>query len=311
MAQPIATLSGVGRHARLTRIFAWKWRSLRGERRFAAARARAFGIALGACAGACAGTPARPPPAPQLNVPLRQVQVQTAPVEREALAAIPGIDPDRVEVAAAWPSTLDLGRDNPILITQVTADRARSNVAELDAYASAALEEGYVVLTAQSVPWPARAEHDTLLLRYATVRAALRWLATELPASERWPIVLAGFSGGAKIIQVLAVSASLEQRRVAGLFLGGCNEEHFSLLLAQYPSMKEPLSRMAFYLSAGEDDRIAPPASMRTVAEQLRHAGVRRVELSVHRGEHRLDQQDLRRALRWFWSQDPALASGR
>lgn len=237
------------------------------------------------------------------RVALRRVEVATVPVERAALREVAGVDPDRVALAVGFPDHFDAGREHPILISQVTADRYRSNVAALSAYAPAALEQGYVVLTAQGVPWPAKQEDDTLLHRYVTVRAALRWLASEIPQSERWPIVMAGFSGGAKVSQVLAVSLLLEERWVAGVLLGGCNEDHSRVLLATYPAVKDRFSEVAFFLSAGEDDRIAPPAAVRSVAEHLRGSGVKRLELSVHHGGHRLDARDLRRALRWFKAQ--------
>ncbi|MEO8178171.1 MAG: hypothetical protein ABI895_04985 [Deltaproteobacteria bacterium] len=239
----------------------------------------------------------------QLGAALRRVEVPTVPVERTALAGLPSLRNDRVEVAVAFPDALDPEQDHPILITQVTADHYRPNIAELTEYAPTALEQGYVVLTAQGIPWPEREESGTLLHRYATLRAALRWLASEIPQSERWPLVLAGFSGGAKISQALAVSLMLEERRVAGVFLGGCNEDHSRLLLAQYPTVKERFSQIAFFLSAGADDRIAPPAAVRAVAEQLRSSGVKRQELSVHPGGHRLDARDLSLALRWFRTQ--------
>src|SRR5262249_12634861 len=154
-----------------------------------------------------------------------------------------------------------------------------------------ALEHGYVVLTAQGMPWPDSARGDTLMHRYVAVRAALRWLASELPPSAHWPIVVAGFSGGAKISQVLAMSLTLEGRQVAGVFLGGCNEAHSKLLLGQSPSAKDRFTQIAFYLSVGSDDRIAPPEAVRSVAEQLRSSGVQHLELSIHRGGHRLDVQ--------------------
>jgi len=237
----------------------------------------------------------------QLNASLRHVEVPTAPLERDALATIPGVDADRIELGLALPPELDRARPHPILITQVTAD-ARSNVAALGAYVPAALEQGYVALTAQATPWPS-AGHDTILHRYASVRAALRWLAAEIPGSDRWPLVLAGFSGGAKISQALAFSLTLEQRRVVGVYLGGCNEDHSGVLLREFPAVQEPFSRIAYYLSVGRDDRIAPPASVRAVADSLRAAGAGPVELSVHAGEHRLDTRDLSRALRWFQAQ--------
>ena len=249
-----------------------------------------------ACGAAAAGTPAARP----LEDGLRHVEVPTEPIEREALAEISSIRSDRVELAVAFPDHLDPAQEHPILITQVTADRARPNTSELAAYAPTALQHGYVVLTAQGIPWPGSYQDDTFIHRYATVRAALRWLAREIPQSERWPIVLAGFSGGAKISQVLSVSLTLENRRVAGVFLGGCNEDHSRLLLDRYPTIRDQFSRIAFFLSAGDDDDIATPAAARAVAEGLRRSGVRRLELSVHPGAHRLDTADLSRALRWF-----------
>jgi predicted esterase len=123
--------------------------------------------------------------------------------------------------------------------------------------------------------------------------------------------VLAGFSGGAKISQVLAFSLTLEGRRVAGVFLGGCNEDHSQLLLREFPAAKERFSHIAFFLSGGEEDRIAPPAAVRDVADNLRRSGVQRLELSLHRGGHRLDRRDLSKALRWLRAQSSLARSRR
>jgi hypothetical protein len=69
---------------------------------------------------------------------VRHLEVPTAPLERDALASIPGARSDRIELAVALPTDLDVTQPHPILITQVTAD-ARSNVAALSAYVPAAL----------------------------------------------------------------------------------------------------------------------------------------------------------------------------
>jgi predicted esterase len=261
-------------------------------------------IAAGAIALCACGTTSAEVPPPRLpDAALRRVEVSTVPFESAALAQLPSLRSDRVELAVAFPDRFDAAQEHPILITQVTSDRARSNIDELAAYAPTALAAGYVVLTAQGIPWPTTRQSDTPSHRYASVRAALRWLAREVPQSERWPIVLAGFSGGAKISQVLAFSLTLEGRRVAGVFLGGCNEDHSRLLLAEFPTVKEPFSQIAFFLSVGAEDRIAPPDSVRDVAAQLRRSGVQRLELSVHRGGHRLDARDLSRALGWLRAQ--------
>ena len=252
---------------------------------------------------ACGAASARAPTSGSLNDGLRHLEAPTDAIERAGLAEIHSISADRVALAVAFPAAFDAKQVHPILVTQVTADRAHPNIAELAAYAPTALEQDYVVITAQGVPWPDRYQDDTLVHRYATLRAALRWLASEVPESAGWPIVLAGFSGGAKISQVLAFSLMLEQRRVAGVFLGGCNEDHSQVLLGQYPTMKDGFSQIAYYLSVGDDDRIAPPSSVRDVAKHLRASGAQRVELSTHPGGHRLDVGDLSQALRWFRAQ--------
>ena len=279
------------------------------ERRRARVKHAGYGLALAALLACVPGETNLGTAQPrQLNASLRQLEVPTEPLERDALAASAGAGTDRVELAVAFPPELDRAHPHPILITQVTAE-TRSNVAALSAYVPAALEHGYVALTAQAQPWP-HAGHDTILHRYASVRAALRWLAGEIPGSERWPIVLAGFSGGAKISQALAFSLMLEQRRVAGVFLGGCNEDHSRVLLREFPSVARPFSQLAYYLSVGREDRIAPPASVRAVADSLRAAGAGTVELSIHPGEHRLDAQDLSRALRWLHPRSSSSMSG-
>jgi predicted esterase len=254
---------------------------------------------LWACGAGTSSAPSRTEPV----AGLRRVEIATLPIERSALAELPTLSPDRVELAVAFPNAFDPTQEHPILITQVTADRFRSNIDELPMYAPAALADGYVVLTAQGIPWPQGEGSDNLMHRYVSVRAALRWLAGEIPQSERWPIVIAGFSGGAKISQVLAVSLMLEQRRVAGVFLGGCNEDHSGLLLGQYPAVKDRFSHIAFFLSAGRQDRIATLEAVHSVADGLRRSGVEQLELSVHPGGHQLDKQDLSKALHWFQAQ--------
>lgn len=115
-----------------------------------------------------------------------------------------------------------------MLITQVTADRYLPNIDAMEAYRETALKNGYVVLTAQAKPWPATTREDTRQHRYISLRAGLRWLEQQYPASRNWPLALAGFSGGAKMVQPLAAVMLMEQRDVIGLFLGGCNDESIS-----------------------------------------------------------------------------------
>jgi hypothetical protein len=260
---------------------------------------------LAGCASGGSGVRSSAPPgsAESQQVKVRRVEVATSPEEGAALAQLRALRSDRVEVALALPEHFDAAREHPVLLTQVTADAYRPNIAELSEYAPIALAQGYVVLTAQGIPWPRGTGGDTLLHRFVTASAGLRWLSSEIPQSAAWPIVIAGFSGGAKISQVLAVSLLLERRPVAGVFLGGCNEDHSPLLLARYPAVKERFSHIAFFLSAGNDDNIAPLSAVRAVAEGLQRSGVERLQLSEHPGGHRLSPRELDKGLRWLREQ--------
>lgn len=252
---------------------------------------------LAAAAWGCAGGLQAPPPAAR-DPRVRLVDVPTEALEQAALVKLPALRSDGVEMAVAFPQGFDPARPHPILVTQVT-NAFRPNIDELNAYVPTALEQGYVVLTAQVSPW-LEGEHDPLMYRYVALRAALRWLATEAPGSSSWPLFIAGFSGGAKISQALAFSLLMEGHRVSGVFLGGCNEAHAPALLKEYPALRPSFSQIAFFLSVGKEDRISPASAVREVADALRTAGAERVELSLYPGGHRLDQQELGKALRWF-----------
>ncbi|HVZ32802.1 MAG TPA: hypothetical protein VG963_10270 [Polyangiaceae bacterium] len=279
-------------------------RGWRRARRWLAWRALVVSVLAG-CASGGSGVRSSAPPelAAHQQVKVRRVEVATSPEERAALAQIPALRSDRVEVALAVPEHFDAAHAYPILLTQVTADAYRPNIAELGEYAPIALARGYVVLTAQGIPWPRGTGGDTLLHRFVTASAGLRWLTGEIPQSAAWPIVIAGFSGGAKISQVLAVSLLLERRPVAGVFLGGCNEDNSPVLLAQYPAVRERFSHIAFFLSAGNEDNIAPLSAVRAVAEGLQRSGVERLRLSEHPGGHRLSPRDLDKGLGWLREQ--------
>lgn len=231
---------------------------------------------------------------------VRVVEIATLPSEREVLSSLQSVNPDIVEAAIAFPGSFNPQQQYPVLITQVTADRYLPNIENMEAYRETALKNGYVVLTAQAKPWPATTREDTRQHRYISLRAALRWLRQQYPESGSWPLVLAGFSGGAKMVQPLAAVLLVEQREVIGLFLGGCNDESTNEILTIYPEVADAYKNIAFFLSSGRSDRIASPRTMRQVAKRMEKAGVKKVHLSRYSGAHHLDTHELDAALKWF-----------
>lgn len=232
------------------------------------------------------------------------VEVPTLPNERQVLSSIESINPDLVEAAFAFPGNFDPDKQYPILITQVTVDRYRPNIDDMEAYRETALKNGYVVMTAQSKPWPATSDDDTRQHRYIALRAGLRWLARRYPASRHWPLAFAGFSGGAKMIQPLAGVMLMEQRRVIGLFMGGCNDDSTKQILKIYPRVADAYLDIAFFLSSGSYDKVATPRHMRRVAKRMERAGAKKVHLSRYGGDHELDTDQLDKALKWFLEQE-------
>lgn len=228
------------------------------------------------------------------------VEIATLPHEREVLSSLHSVNSDVVEAAVAFPDNFNPQQLYPVLITQVTADRYLPNIDAMEAYRETALKIGYVVLTAQAKPWPATTRDDTRQHRYISLRAALRWLGQEYPASRNWPLVLAGFSGGAKMVQPLAAVMLMEQRDVIGLFLGGCNDESTNEILRVYPEVADAYKNIPFFLSSGRNDRVASPRAMRRIAKRMEKAGAKRVHLSRYSGAHYLEPRELDAALKWF-----------
>lgn len=228
------------------------------------------------------------------------VEISTLPNEREVLSSLKSINPEVVEAAIAFPDNFNPQQQYPVLITQVTADRYLPNIENMEAYRETALKNGYVVLTAQAKPWPATTRDDTRQHRYISQRAALRWLQQQYPQSRNWPLALAGFSGGAKMVQPLAAVLLMEQREVVGLFLGGCNDESTGEILTVYPEVADAYKNIPFFLSSGRNDRIATPRAMRRVAKRMEKAGIKKVHLSRYGGAHYLDTRELDAALKWF-----------
>lgn len=203
-----------------------------------------------------------------------------------ALAVPPGFSPQRVY---------------PMLFVSVTGDRYRSNIEEMEAYWRTAVEKGWVVVTAQGERWPKR-RHDTILFRQTYFSAAMRVLNDRIPKSREWPIVFAGFSGGSKMSQFLAVYSIDRGQPACGVFAAGCNENLIPKAARRYEVADSQLEGLAVFLSTGTLDTVSTVEQTRKVAESLRGSGIERIETFWHEGGHRHDADSLDQALDWFVS---------
>src|SRR5205814_3478974 len=109
----------------------------------------------------------------------------------------------------------------------------------------------------------------------------------------RWPVVFAGFSGGAKGSEWMsAIMAQTHSLNIRGLFLGGIGEDRMPEALQNYPATSE-FFRTPIWISSGSNDPIATPIKSSDVQSSLIHLGFKTVHLSHFRGQHGLDRADL------------------
>ena len=87
--------------------------------------------------------------------------------------------------------------------------------------------------------------------------------------------------------------------RVAGVFMGGCNEDRATMgmnLFQPGPAFKS----VPMFLSNGDNDSIAGADAGARVRDSMKRSGFSNVRLEIYPGEHRLNKEHLRDALTWF-----------
>jgi hypothetical protein len=205
--------------------------------------------------------------------------------------------PDHAVAVIALPPSFDPHRSTPVLVVFSTSDLKRLNRDDLvDFYRNAALSQGWVVLAGDGRDAP---PHDTNGWRAAMTLAALDALHRSFPGSDRWPIAIAGFSGGAKRASLLAPLLSLKSYRLCGLYLAGVNEDVLSISYRK-SKLGSAFLNVPVFVSGGVKDSIAPPERAQAVADSMKSTGFRNVRFELFSGGHAVKNDHTVRALRWF-----------
>jgi predicted esterase len=206
----------------------------------------------------------------------------------------------RARVSVAVPAHFTPDAVRPLLIVNATTDvKYRSSRRLAGFYTPPALAAGWIVLAVDPVE-DIPQDEDTILLRLALARGALAALERWCPGVQRWPIALAGFSGGAKISGYLAALFALEGRIPLGVFQAGINENTLASSARQFRVRTPEFKAMPVFLLAGEKDEIAPESDHRRIANELKRAGFTQVRVETFAGPHAVDPRPLQRALEWF-----------
>ena len=194
-----------------------------------------------------------------------------------------------------FPPGFDPSRSWPLLIVTSTSDFHRTSIMDTDWYRRPAMAEGYVVLGSDATISP---HVDSTPWRLAMLAAALEVVRRDWPQSAKWPVVFAGFSGGAKRSGFMG-SMLANKVNLKGFFLSGINDDRLSVAYKDYHPGGDFLNT-PIWISSGNLDPIATPALSDHVRISLEHTGFKRVRLERFAGGHQLKLSEVRLALQWF-----------
>lgn len=240
-----------------------------------------------------AGVPLAPGATVRANVPL-------SATERSYVSEGGNPVPDHAVAVLAVPPGFSPRKSWPVLVCLSTSDSQRQNRDDLaDFYRESAFAEGWVLIAGDG---ERPAPRDAAGWRAGMTLAALDALHRSFSGSRKWPVAVAGFSGGAKrtgtVVPLLAVAGL----QVTGIFLTGINEDRLSEGYRKFQPGSTFL-RTPVFLSSGAQDNIATPQQHTAVKAALERTGFSRVRLETFPQGHAVKRDHVREALRWFRGQ--------
>jgi hypothetical protein len=206
--------------------------------------------------------------------------------------------PSYTVATLAIPRGFDPKKTWPVLIAFSSSDHQYPSWFDLMwIYRVPALAEGWVLLAGDG-PHPAP-RVDSSGWRAGHTLAALDALNRSFPGAEKWPIVCAGQSGGAKRAGYMAPLLAAGGYRVAGIFLEGMNEERITQGYRRFRPGRDFLHTPIF-LSSGVRDLIATLEEQNAVVDSMRRTGFKNIRHTTFPGGHQVTPAQLQEALRWF-----------
>jgi hypothetical protein len=238
-----------------------------------------------------AGAPLVPGATVRVSVPLSEL-------EKTYLTEGGNAVPPYTLATLAVPSAFDPKKTWPVLVVFSSSQNQLPSWYDLiQWYRKVALAEGWVLLAGDGPKTAPRL--DSSGWRAGHTLAALDALSRSFPGAEKWPIVCAGQSGGAKRASYLAPLFAKGGYRVAGIFLEGMNEERITDGYQRFQPGRQFL-RTPIFLSSGVSDPIATIDQQNAVEKSMRRTGFENIRHTNFPGGHQVLPAQLHEALRWF-----------
>lgn len=227
-----------------------------------------------------------------------RVSVPLSELEKSYVAEGGNAVPSYTVATLAVPRGFDPKKTWPVLIVFSSSDHQFPSWFDLMGwYRVPALAEGWVLLAGDG-PKPAP-RVDSSGWRAGHTLAALDALNRSFPGAQKWPIVCAGQSGGAKRASYMAPLLAAGGYRVAGIFLEGMNEERITQGYRRFQPGHDFL-RTPIFLSSGVRDTIATLDQQNAVENSMRRTGFENIRHTTFPGGHQVLPTQLQEALRWF-----------
>lgn len=195
------------------------------------------------------------------------------------------------------PAGFDPQKPQRVLMCVSTSDFDLTSPQHMPFYRDTALAEGWVVMATDG---PVKAKKDSTQWRLAFIAGALDLLQRQWPASKKWPVAFAGYSGGAKRCAYVLPMLARSGVKFCGLFLTGINEDRLTESWDTY-GRPSNITSVPVFISGGRGDKIAPPEVHLAVKRSMERKGFE-VKLELFDGGHEVYNPHVRDALRWFAS---------
>ncbi len=238
-----------------------------------------------------AGVPLTPGATIRVSVPLSDL-------EKSYLTEGGNIVPPYSMATLAVPRGFDPRKTWPVLIVFSSSQNQLPSWYDLAVhYRRIALADGWVLLAGDGPKTAPRL--DSSGWRAGHTLAALDALHRSFPGSQKWPIVCAGQSGGAKRATYLAPLLAAGGYRVAGIFLSGMNEERLTEAYYRFRPGRDFLSTPIF-LNSGVSDIVATLDQQNAVENSMRRTGFKNIRHTTFPGGHELPPARVQEGLRWL-----------
>ena len=257
---------------------------------FAIALAGLISISGTAGAATFAGVPAAPGATVRAEVPL-------SPLQQRYVAEGGNAVPPHAVAVIALPAGFDPQKSWPVLVVFSTSDEKIQNRDDLvNYYRSTGLAEGWVLIAGDGPQLPRK---DTSGWRIGMTMAALDAMHRSFPGSTKWPVAVAGFSGGAKRTGLMSPLLAVAGYRIIGLFLTGLNDDTLSQGYQKYNPGPDFLRTKVFF-SSGARDRTSPLLQQNSVKASMQRTGFSNIRHETFAGPHTVKRTHVAAALRWF-----------